>query len=109
MSRYYTTGVRPPALAVSLAVHLAQEHLAILMAVTRRAALKGLLATTIGAATGATVYGSGYERHRIGVTETVLGVRRLPAAWDGVRIAFLTDIHHSALVPASDVERAVTL
>lgn len=110
MSGYYTTRVlSATGTSRHLAVHWAQEHIAVLMAVTRRAALKGLLATTIGAATGATVYGSGYERHHIGLTETTLDVRGLPSPWDGIRIAFLTDIHHSALVPATDIERAVAL
>jgi len=79
------------------------------MPLTRRAALKGVLATTIGAVTGATVYGGGYERHEIGVTETTLRVRELRDAWDGIRIAFLSDIHHSSIVPADDVARAVAL
>jgi len=42
------------------------------MPLTRRAALKGMVATAVGAVTGATVYGGGYERHRIGVTEATL-------------------------------------
>jgi hypothetical protein len=79
------------------------------MVLTRRAALKGILASGLGAVTGASVYGVGYERHHIGVTRATLGVRALPQAWDGIRIGLLTDIHHSALVPAEDVARAVTL
>jgi predicted MPP superfamily phosphohydrolase len=68
-----------------------------------------MLATTVGAVAGAAVYGGVYERHRISVTMTRLPVRGLPAVWEGVRIALLTDIHHSALVPAADVARAVAL
>src|SRR5690349_19813515 len=79
------------------------------MPFTRRAALKGMLATAVGTVTGAAVYGGGYERHRLGLTEETIGVKGLPPAWDGRRIALLTDIHHSALVPAADVTRAVTL
>ena len=79
------------------------------MALTRRAALKGMIATGLGAVTGAGVYGVGYERHNIGITRATLDVRALPAAWHGRRIALLTDIHHSALVPADDVARAVAL
>ena len=79
------------------------------MALTRRAALKGMIATGLGAVTGAGVYGVGYERHDIGVTHATLPVRSLPSAWKGRRIALLTDIHHSALVPADDVARSVTL
>jgi predicted MPP superfamily phosphohydrolase len=79
------------------------------VAITRRTAIKGVLATTIGALTGAGAYGMAYERHRIGVTEATLDVFGLPPAFDGLRIGFLTDIHHSALVPAQDVMTAVTL
>jgi predicted MPP superfamily phosphohydrolase len=79
------------------------------MAITRRAAIKGVLATTVGAVTGAGAYGVAYERHRIGVTEATLPVSRLPAALDGIRIGFLTDIHHSSLVPAEDIVHAVEL
>jgi uncharacterized protein len=78
------------------------------MALTRRAALKGVLATTIGAVTGMATYVA-YERHRIGVTEADLRVSGLPAALDGLRIALLTDIHHSQLVGADDVTEAVQL
>jgi predicted MPP superfamily phosphohydrolase len=79
------------------------------MGLTRRAALKGVLATTVGAVTGAGVYGVGYERHHLGLTEATLDVSSLPAALDGLRIGFLTDIHHSAMVPADDVAAAVAL
>jgi predicted MPP superfamily phosphohydrolase len=76
---------------------------------SRRTALKGLLATTVGAVAGASVYGAGYERHRIGVTEARLAVRHLPPSFEHLRVAFLTDVHHSALVPEEDVLRAVAL
>jgi hypothetical protein len=79
------------------------------MPISRRAAVKGMLATTIGALTGAGAYGVAYERHRIGVTQATLPVWRLPAAFDGIRIGFLTDIHHSMLVPREDVIHAVQL
>ena len=79
------------------------------MLLSRRAVLKGALATTVGAVTGAAVYGVAYERHRIGVTHAALPVSGLPPALDGVRIAMLTDIHHSRYVPAGDVTKAVEL
>jgi hypothetical protein len=79
------------------------------MLLSRRAAIKGLFATGVGAITGAGTYGVVYERHRIGITEAVLRVSGLVPALDGLRIAFLTDIHHSSTVPAEDVTRAVNL
>ena len=79
------------------------------MRVTRRAALKGVLVTGVGALTGAVTYGFGYERHRIDLTHESLSVSGLPAPLDGLRIAFITDVHHSALVPTEDVVRSVEL
>ena len=79
------------------------------MRLTRRAALKGVLAGAVGVVGGTAAYGIGYERHRLGVTEASLPVYGLPTPLDGVRIALLTDIHHSALVGAEDVRAAVDL
>jgi uncharacterized protein len=79
------------------------------MAITRRAALKGVFATAVGAVTGTATYGVAYERHRIGLTRATLPVSGLPMALDGLRIALLTDIHHSQLVGADDVTKAVDL
>jgi len=79
------------------------------MLVTRRAALKGIVATTVGAVTGEGAYGVAYERHHIGTTDAMLPVSGLPDALDGLRIGFVTDIHHSAMVPAEDVAKAVDL
>ena len=79
------------------------------MLLSRRAAIKGLMATGLGAASGTALYGMAYERHQIGVTRVVLPVANLPAALNGLRIGFLTDIHHSQTVPADDVAHAVQL
>jgi uncharacterized protein len=79
------------------------------MLLTRRAAIKGLLVTGIGAVTGGTTYGVAFERHQIGVTEAALPVSGLPPALDGLRIGLLTDVHHSGMVPADDVAHAVEL
>lgn len=79
------------------------------MLISRRTALKAALATTVGAVTGSAAYGIGYERHQIGVTEAALPVSGLPPPLEGLRIALLTDIHHSSMVPAEDVTRAVEI
>jgi uncharacterized protein len=71
--------------------------------------MKGVLATTIGAVTGGVTYGVGYERHHLGITRAELPVAGLPAALDGLRIGFITDVHHSQMVPADDVNHAVAL
>jgi predicted MPP superfamily phosphohydrolase len=79
------------------------------MLLTRRAVLKGVLAGTVGTVGGTAIYGVAYERHRLGATEATLPIAGLPPALNGVRVALLTDIHHSALVGAEDVSAAVRL
>jgi predicted MPP superfamily phosphohydrolase len=79
------------------------------MLLSRRAAIKGMLVTTVGAVTGAATYGVAFERHQIGVTHASLPVSGLPPALHGLRVGLLTDIHHSQTVPASDVTHAVEL
>jgi predicted MPP superfamily phosphohydrolase len=76
---------------------------------SRRSALKGLLATGVGLVTGRVGYGVAFERHRIQLFERPLNVVGLPPALDGLRVGFLTDVHLSAMVPASDVTQAVDL
>jgi predicted MPP superfamily phosphohydrolase len=79
------------------------------MPITRRAAIKTVLATTVGSAAAGITYGAAFERHRIGMTSATLPVTGLPAALDGLRISLITDIHHSRLVPADDVVQALEL
>jgi hypothetical protein len=79
------------------------------MLFSRRAAIKGMLVTTVGAVTGAATYGVTFERHRIGVTHASLSISGLPPALDGLRTGFLTDVHHSRTVPAADLTHAVNL
>jgi predicted MPP superfamily phosphohydrolase len=79
------------------------------MLLSRRAAIKSLAAAGLGTFSGAAIYGVAYERHQIGVTQVVLPVSGLPSALDGLRLGFLTDIHHSLMVPAEDVTQAVQL
>ena len=77
--------------------------------ITRRTLLKGLVATGVGAATGASAYGFLYARHQLGVTRESIGVSGLPTALDGLRIGLLTDIHRSRWVSHDDVSDAVTM
>jgi len=79
------------------------------MRITRRAALKAFMATSIGGGVGAVTYGAAYERHQIGLTRATLPVTGLSPALDGLRIGLITDIHHSRLVPADDVLSAIEL
>ena len=79
------------------------------MPITRRAAIKTVVATTVGTAVAGVTYGTTVERHRIGMTAASLPVSGLPPALDGLRIGLITDIHHSRLVPAVDVVQALEL
>jgi uncharacterized protein len=79
------------------------------MLLNRRTVVKSVIGGAVGAVAAAATYGVAYERHRLGTTEAVLPVSGLPPALSGVRIALLTDIHHSALVGADDVRAAVDL
>ena len=73
---------------------------------TRRDALKGLVAVSVGTATGAGAHGYLYERHRIELTSEVLRVTDLPEGLAGFRIGFMTDLHRSSTVPHELVESA---
>ena len=79
------------------------------MGVTRRDFLRSATAMSVGALAGVTAYGVAYERHRLSLLQRDLAVRGLPPAFDGLRIGMITDVHHSAVVPADDVTRAVGL
>jgi predicted MPP superfamily phosphohydrolase len=68
-----------------------------------------LTAGGVGTAIGGAAYGLAYSRHQIQVVRTSLSVSGLAPALDGLRIGFITDLHHSEMVPASDVVRAVSL
>jgi uncharacterized protein len=76
------------------------------MAVTRRAALKGLAIAASGAAIGAGVYGYAYERHRLQVTRASLPMSGLPPRLAGLRVGFLCDVHHGPFVSQEDVAAA---
>jgi uncharacterized protein len=76
---------------------------------TRRDALRALLATSVGLAAGPVAYGAAYERHRLVRVDSDVAVSGLPPALDGLRVGLITDIHHGATVGEKDVTRAVEL
>jgi len=79
------------------------------MGISRRGALKALVAGSVGLGTGTLAYGMAYERHHIRRVEIDLTVTGLPHALEGLRIGLITDIHHSETVSAADVARSVAL
>ena len=78
------------------------------MAVTRRAVLKGVLASGVGVIAGSGGYGYVYERHELQVTRTAVPVVGLPPTLAGLRIGLITDVHRSGLVSHEDVAQAVS-
>jgi uncharacterized protein len=77
--------------------------------ISRRTALKGLATVAAGAGVGVVIQGYAVERHRLGVVRSDLPMRGLGAAFDGMRIAYLSDLHHSEFVGIEDIRRAVAL
>jgi uncharacterized protein len=77
--------------------------------VSRRAAVKTIMAGGVGGLIATAAYGSAYSRHQIQVLRTSLPVSGLSPALDGLRIGLITDLHHSEMVPVRDVLRAATL
>jgi uncharacterized protein len=77
--------------------------------VSRRDLLRGIAAAGIGMATGAIVYGAQYERYHLRVTRETLRIPAFRPGLDGLRIAFLTDFHHSETGPRRLVEAAVRM
>ncbi|MFN2596179.1 MAG: metallophosphoesterase [Pyrinomonadaceae bacterium] len=71
---------------------------------TRRQFVKGLAAATLFTAGGgvALAYPFDYE-----LTETDIFIPDLPPAFEGFRVAQLSDVHHSRIVPLAEVRRAV--
>jgi predicted MPP superfamily phosphohydrolase len=78
-------------------------------ALSRRAALKGLAAVGVGAATGVTAHGFLYERHRLELTHHTLKVSGLSDVLSGLRIGFLTDFHRSQTVSHELIAGAVRM
>jgi predicted MPP superfamily phosphohydrolase len=76
---------------------------------TRRQWLKAALGAGVGLATGTGAYGFLYERHRIELTREALPVSGLPESLSGLRIGFLTDLHHSDSVPRETIADAVSM
>ena len=72
----------------------------------RRAFLRVLAATGAGAAVGGVSWGL-HERLQVSLTRATVPVTGLPPPFAGFRIALLTDLHRSGLVPEALVAEAV--
>jgi uncharacterized protein len=71
--------------------------------------LKALTALAAGTVGGAVFHGYAFERHALGLTQVELAISGLASAFDGLRVGFITDLHHSAIVGLRDIQRAVSL
>ena len=79
------------------------------MGLTRRGFLRSATAISVGGLAGVAAYGFEYERRQITRITRDIAVRGLPPALNGLRIGMITDVHHSAVVSADDVAKAVML
>lgn len=79
------------------------------MRVTRRTFVGTATAGLAGLLTGAAVHGYAFERHGLRLIRTELPLPALPPAFDGLRVGFITDLHHSEYVSAAMVAKAVAL
>ncbi|MCA1613117.1 MAG: metallophosphoesterase [Acidobacteria bacterium] len=77
--------------------------------ITRRRFIKGLAAAGALTAAGAAGYGGLVGRTDYELTETDIFIRDLPPAFDGFRVAQVSDVHHSSLVGLDEVRRVVEL
>jgi uncharacterized protein len=76
---------------------------------TRRDVLRSVAAVGLGTMTGTLAYGVQYGRHQLRVTRETLRLPALRPGLGGLRIAFLTDLHHSETGPRSLIEAAVRM
>ncbi len=76
---------------------------------SRRKFIKGLAAAGLVGASAASAYATLFEPFNYELTETDVFLSNLPAAFDGFRIAHLTDVHHSRLVSIDEVRRVVEI
>jgi uncharacterized protein len=77
--------------------------------VSRRSALQTLTAIAAGTATGMATHGFAFERHALELSRTDLQMAGLPSALDGLRIGFITDLHHSEFTGLDDIGHAVDM
>ncbi len=75
------------------------------MAITRRE----FLAISAGALAGGALGRGLYEPHETTVSQVVVNLKRLPAAFDGVRIAQLSDIHFNSFMTAGHLDRVLEM
>lgn len=76
---------------------------------TRRQFLAGMAAAPLVAISATSAYARLIEPYNYALSETNIFIRDLPQAFEGFRIAQLTDVHHSRIVGLEAIERVVSL
>jgi predicted MPP superfamily phosphohydrolase len=71
--------------------------------------LHGVAAAPLVAVSAVSAYASLLEPYSYEVRETDIFVRELPGAFEGFRIAQITDVHHSRIVSIGEVRRVVEI
>lgn len=79
------------------------------MGLTRRQFLLWCASSGVASVAGGSAYAAAVEPHWIEVTRRTLSLPGWPPAFDGVRVAHLTDLHHSPIVSLEYLEAAVAL
>lgn len=74
---------------------------------TRRDFLRAVAAAPLVAVSATSAYARLVEPYRYEVIETDIFIRELPDAFEGFRIAQITDVHHSRIVSIGEVRRVV--
>ena len=75
----------------------------------RRSVLRKLCGATVGLGAGRTLLDAAFDRQQVEVTRQRVTIPELPAAFDGVRICQITDVHHGPFLPLEYVHDAVAL
>jgi predicted MPP superfamily phosphohydrolase len=77
--------------------------------ITRRQFLRGLAAAPLVAVSATTTYATLVEPYSYQLSTTDIFIRDLPDAFEGFRIAQISDVHHSRIVSIAEVRRVVQL
>jgi predicted MPP superfamily phosphohydrolase len=80
-----------------------------LISLARRGFLKKAALATGVTPFAACAYGILYERTEIETTFQRINLARLPKAFDGIRVAQLSDLHIGPFMPAADIRRCVAM
>lgn len=79
------------------------------MKLTRRQLLRGSILGGFAAAGAVGVFRNGDDTDNFQLVESTVAIKNLPAAFEGYRIGFLTDMHLGVYVPTEWVDQSVSM